>query len=83
MHEYKLGIESLDQVIGESIYPGTPLVIAGHPGTGKTTPLQYVIQMPLEDISASYLLPRDRGKAFQAYEKPWNGFLRAGETGII
>ncbi|MEM3926655.1 MAG: ATPase domain-containing protein [Desulfurococcaceae archaeon] len=37
MHEYKLGIEGLDQVIGESIYPGTLLVIAGHPGTGKTT----------------------------------------------
>ena len=34
---FVFGIENLDKVLGKSLAPGTLLVIAGHPGSGKTT----------------------------------------------
>lgn len=35
--EYTYGIEYLDKVIGDALGPGTTILIAGHPGAGKTT----------------------------------------------
>ncbi|MEM2005328.1 MAG: ATPase domain-containing protein [Zestosphaera sp.] len=37
MEQYRLGVEGLDEALKEVVRPGTLLVVAGHPGTGKTT----------------------------------------------
>lgn len=34
---YRFGIEGLDKLYGGALYPGSLIVIAGHPGAGKTT----------------------------------------------
>ncbi|MEM4564464.1 MAG: ATPase domain-containing protein [Desulfurococcaceae archaeon] len=36
MEKFIWGIESLDKLIGDAIVPGSLVVIAGHPGAGKT-----------------------------------------------
>ena len=35
--EYVFGINELDELLGSSLSPRSMVVIAGHPGSGKTT----------------------------------------------
>ncbi len=37
MSRLVLGIKNLDEVVANTLYPGATIVIAGHPGAGKTT----------------------------------------------
>lgn len=35
--KFSIGVDGLDRLLGEALTPGTSIVIAGHPGSGKTT----------------------------------------------
>uniref|UniRef100_A0A7J3I9B6 AAA family ATPase n=1 Tax=Ignisphaera aggregans TaxID=334771 RepID=A0A7J3I9B6_9CREN len=37
MNQYVFGIDDLDKFYGDVLHPGSMIVIAGHPGSGKTT----------------------------------------------
>lgn len=49
MNKVKIGIPELDASLGGGIFPGSTILLAGHPGSGKTT---FAIQFLYEGIKS-------------------------------
>ena len=56
MKKISFGIRELDEIIGGGYYPGYVVLVAGHPGVGKTTFAANFLFIALETMGQEYML---------------------------
>ncbi|MEM2297511.1 MAG: ATPase domain-containing protein [Ignisphaera sp.] len=68
------GIEALDKMISDALRFPSLVVVAGHPGAGKTTLASSICYAnALKNLKCLYLsFQEDKEKTIQKHEEPWH-----------